>query len=85
MDRLDGTRVARISLRRKVPWIPNFEEVLHGWDREEDDVLQPNHLGVGYDGLGAREIRDAIHKENVLEAIRGEGESVTGHRLFSGS
>jgi hypothetical protein len=83
LDRLDGTRQTRIPLDRKVPFVPNFEEVLRGRDLE-DDTPQPNVQGVQHARLRQEEVLDAIHEENVLEAIRGEGDNVHGHGLFSG-
>ena len=64
--------MARIPLRKKVPWIPDFEEVLNGRDREVHPALVPNVQGVGYDGPREEEIRDAVHEEAVVESMRTE-------------
>jgi hypothetical protein len=80
----DPARIGRVALQAKVPWVPNFEEILNY--REEED--EPVHIRsasyghIAHDGVVAQDVRDAIHEENMAEARRGFTEDVHGHRLY---
>jgi hypothetical protein len=82
LTHFDPSRVGRIPLDRRVPWVPNWEEVLNGRDREEYYIPRANHQEVGYDGLREAELRDAVHEEVVHQAERVEGEAEPPHVLF---
>jgi hypothetical protein len=81
---MDGTRKDRVALRSKVPWIPNYEEVLYRREVEDEHMYIPsaNYGSMASDGVVEQNVRDAIHEENVLDANRAEGKSVHGHRLY---
>jgi hypothetical protein len=59
-------------LQRKVPGIPNFEEILTDRDREEASLLRANSATSG--DVWDTEHRDAICGANSLETISEEGE-----------